>query len=57
LFNIEVDALSAPPADITNFGHELSGGTLFLDWTAVPDLDLSYYQVKHSPLTSGVAWG
>jgi hypothetical protein len=57
LFNIEVDALSAPPADITNFGHELSGGTLFLDWTAVPDLDLSYYQVKHSPLTSGVTWG
>lgn len=57
LFNIEVDALSAPPADITNFGHELSGGTLFLDWTAVPDLDLSYYQVKHSPLTVGVTWG
>jgi len=57
LFNIEVDALSAPPADITNFGHELSGGTLFLDWTAVPDLDLSYYQVKHSPLTIGVTWG
>lgn len=57
LFNIEVDALSAPPADVTNFGHELSGGTLFLEWTAVPDLDLSYYQVKHSPLTVGVAWG
>jgi len=57
LFNIEVDALSAPPADVTNFGHELSGGTLFLDWTAVPDLDLSYYQVKHSPLTVGVTWG
>jgi len=57
LFNIEVDALSAPPADITNFGHELSGGSLFLQWDAVPDLDLSYYQVKHSPLTVGVTWG
>ena len=57
LFNIEVDALSAPPADVTNFGHELSGGTLFLDWTGVPDLDLSYYQVKHNPATSGGSWG
>ena len=57
LFNIEVDALSAPPANVTNFGHELSGGTLFLDWNAVPDLDLSYYQVKHSPVTSGATWG
>jgi hypothetical protein len=57
LSNIEVDALSAPPADITNFGHELSGGSLFLQWDAVPDLDLSYYQVKHSPLTVGVTWG
>jgi hypothetical protein len=57
LFNIEVDALSAPPANITDFGHELSGGTLFLDWSAVPDLDLSYYQVKHNPATSGGTWG
>ncbi|MDG1314601.1 MAG: phage tail protein [Flavobacteriaceae bacterium] len=57
LFNIEVDALSAPPADITNFGHELSGGTLFLDWDAVPDLDLSYYQVKHNSATTGANWG
>ena len=57
LFNIEVDALSTPPEDVTNFGHELSGGTLFLDWTGVKDLDLSYYQVKHNPATSGGEWG
>ena len=57
LQNIEVDALSAAPADITNFGHELSGGSLFIQWDAVPDLDLSYYKVKHSPLTTGVTWG
>ena len=57
LFNIEVDALSAPPADVTNFGHELSGGTLFLEWQGVPDLDLSYYQVKHNPATTGGNWG
>ena len=37
--------------------RDRSGGSLFLQWDAVPDLDLSYYQVKHSPLTVGVTWG
>ena len=53
----EVDALSAPPADVTGFSYELSGGTLFLSWVPVPDLDLSYYEVRYSPLSSGVTWG
>jgi hypothetical protein len=57
LFNIEVDALSAPPANITNFIKELSAGTIFFSWDAVPDLDLSYYSVKHNPNTSGATWG
>jgi hypothetical protein len=56
LFNIEVDALSAPPANITNFIKELSAGTIFFSWDAVPDLDLSYYSVKHNPNTSGATW-
>ena len=56
LIDIEVDALSAPPANITNFVFELASGSLFLQWDAVPDLDLSYYQVKHSPLTTGATW-
>ena len=57
LFNIEVDALSDPPANITNFIRELSAGTIFFSWDAVPDLDLSYYRVKHNPNTSGATWG
>jgi hypothetical protein len=57
LFNIEVDALSAPPANITNFIKELSAGTIFFSWDAVPDLDLSYYRIKHNPNTSGATWG
>jgi hypothetical protein len=56
LFNIEVDALSAPPANITNFIKELSAGTIFFSWDAVPDLDLSYYTIKHNPNTSGATW-
>jgi predicted phage tail protein len=57
LFNIEVDALSAPPANVTNFTKELSAGTIFFSWNAVPDLDLSYYRIKHNPNTSGAKWG
>jgi len=57
LVNIEVDALSLPPANVANFSHELSGGSLFLSWASVPDLDLSYYEVKHNPSTVGATWG
>ena len=51
-----VDALSDPPADVTNFTKNLSGGTLFLTWSPVADLDLSYYQIKRFPGTTGGSW-
>jgi hypothetical protein len=54
--NFEVDALSAPPADVTGFQRQLSGGTIFFSWDAVPDLDLSYYVIRHNPNTSGATW-
>ncbi len=47
---------ATPPANVTNFSFSISSGTLFLKWTAVADLDLSYYQVKHNSLTSGATW-
>jgi hypothetical protein len=53
----DVDALSAPPANVTGFAYELSGGTLFFSWLPVADLDLSYYEVRYSPSSSGVTWG
>ena len=54
--NFTVDALSAPPANVTNFIHELSSGTLFLSWTPVADLDLSYYRIRHYSQTSSGTW-
>ena len=57
LTDFEVDALSDPPSDVTGFQKQLSGGTLFLSWDAVADLDLSFYRIKHSPNTSGATWG
>ena len=56
LTNFTVDALSAPPSDVTNFQKQLSGGTIFFNWDAVPDLDLSYYVIRHNPNFSGAAW-
>ncbi len=51
-----VDALSDPPANISNFVHELSTGTLFLSWTPVADLDLSYYRIRHYSQTTSGTW-
>ena len=44
--NFTVDALSAPPANVTNFSHEITTTVLFLSWTPVADLDLSYYRIR-----------
>jgi hypothetical protein len=43
------------PEDVTGFDFEISTGTCFLIWNPVSDLDLSYYQVRHTPATSGDA--
>jgi hypothetical protein len=55
--NINVDATSLPPANITGFDKVLSAGTIFFSWDEVLDLDLSYYRIKHNPNTSGATWG
>lgn len=48
--------LLAPPQDVTNFQVSIVDDTAFLSWNTVPDLDLAYYVIKHSPATSGVTW-
>ena len=56
LTNFNVDALSDPPEDVSGFQHQISGGTLFLGWTPVGDLDLSYYQIRYNTALSGATW-
>ena len=53
----EVNAFIGDPSDVTGFGFEVSGGTIFLSWTAIPDADLSHYVVKHNSGTTGATWG
>jgi hypothetical protein len=54
--NFNVDALSDPPSDVTGFQKQLTGGSIFFSWEAVPELDLSYYVIRHSASTSGATW-
>lgn len=54
--NYPVEALGAPPADVTNFDGNVVGSTLFLSWTPVSDLDLAHYTIRYSHLTSGAVY-
>lgn len=54
--NFELNPPDAVPANVSNFRFEVSQGTTFLRWDAVPDLDLSYYQVRYNAATSGATW-
>ena len=49
----QVVGKTAPPADVTNFQINIVDTEAHLSWTPVPDLDLSHYIIRHSPLTSG----
>jgi len=54
--NYPVEALGAPPADVTNFDGNVVGSNLFLSWTPVSDLDLAHYVIRYSHLTSGAVY-
>jgi hypothetical protein len=54
--NFYIDALAAPPADVTNFDGNAVGSTLHLNWTPVADLDLAHYIIRYSNLTSGATY-
>jgi len=51
--NFDLNPPDPEPEDVTGFDFEISTGTCFLTWNPVGDLDLSYYQVRHTPATSG----
>jgi predicted phage tail protein len=45
-----------PPANVTNFAVNIIGTQAYLAWTPVPDLDLAYYRIRHSRLTTGATY-
>jgi hypothetical protein len=54
--NFYATLFEALPQDVTNFSANVVGNTLHLSWTPVPDLDLSHYKLRYSPLTSGAQY-
>ncbi len=57
VIKVEVNPWLGDPSDVTGFDYELSGGSLFLSWTATPDADLSHYKIRHNSSTTGATWG
>ena len=45
-----------PPADVQDFSCNVIGNSIFLSWSQIPDLDLAYYTLRYSPVTSGATW-
>ena len=48
--------LIAPPSDVENFGVNIVGKDAHLSWSPVTDLDLAFYAINYSTLTSGAEW-
>ena len=46
----------APPSDVQDFACNIVGNTAHLSWSPVPDLDLAYYAINYSSVTSGATW-
>jgi hypothetical protein len=47
----------APPSDVEDFACNIIGGDAHLSWSQITDLDLAYYQIRYSTLTTGATWG
>jgi hypothetical protein len=45
------------PDDVTNFRISVLGDTASLSWNAILGQAVAYYVVRHTPATSGAAWG
>jgi len=64
--NFPLAPIDTPPSDIDpdDISFEISTGTIFINWEPISDLDLSYYQLKHtsdatisSVSEANTAWG
>ncbi len=52
----EIYGKTLPPADVENFSINIVGNEAHLSWSAVPDIDLSFYKIRYSSLTTGATY-
>jgi len=52
----QVAGLADPPQDVTTFHGQVYGGTIALEWTPVPDLDLSHYKIRYALEEAGATY-
>jgi hypothetical protein len=52
----QVTGLADPPADVSDLSATVNNGAVFVEWEAVPDLDLSFYRIRYALETSGATW-
>ena len=45
-----------PPANVGDFACNIIGSDAHLSWTQIADLDLAYYAIRYSTLTTGAEW-
>ena len=46
----------ANPSDVTGFSCNIVGQEAHLSWKSIPDLDLAYYSIRYSSVTSNAEW-
>jgi len=54
--NVTVAGLADPPEDVTDFSFNVTSAGIHLEWTAVGDLDLSFYRIRHAAAETGVTF-
>ena len=47
---------TALPSDVEDFACNVVGQDAHLSWKQIPDLDLAYYAIRYSTLTTGATW-
>lgn len=57
LLSKQILGLFAPPENVNNFFINILNDTATLSWTASAALNVSHYEIRYSPLLTGVTWG
>ncbi len=54
--SVQTAGSAAPPQDVSGMFYEISEGTTTLEWEPVPDLDLSFYRIRHAVEQTAATW-